>query len=145
MTFITQAYAFCLKGPKTGKMAQKNLANTYKKTNEQKNPRNPTVFGFIALTVFFQVPVNGVKESCRLQVSWKCWRTQKDYRAPPFKPRAHIVLITRCLFSQNSFSCVWYKLLQMSEIKQFVSAQSLMARKRKSLFFSFGKLDRPPK
>ena len=69
MTFITQAYAFCLKGPKTGKMAQKNLANTYKKNKRTKNPRNPTVFGFIALTVLFQVPVNRVKESARLQVS----------------------------------------------------------------------------
>lgn len=36
MALITQAYAFCLKGPKTGKMAQKNLANTYKKQINQK-------------------------------------------------------------------------------------------------------------
>ena len=49
MAFITQAYAFCLKGPKTGKMAQKNLANTYKKQINKKPPRNATVFGFIAL------------------------------------------------------------------------------------------------
>lgn len=39
MALITQAYAFCLKGPKTGKMAQKNLANTYKKQINQKNAK----------------------------------------------------------------------------------------------------------
>ena len=39
MALITQAYAFYLKGPKTGKMAQKNLANTYKKQINQKNAK----------------------------------------------------------------------------------------------------------
>ena len=42
MAFITQAYAFCLKGPKTGKMAPKNLANTYKK--QIKNPQEMLQF-----------------------------------------------------------------------------------------------------
>ena len=60
---------FASKALRQGRWPKRIWQILKKKNKRTKNPRNPTVFGFIALTLLSEVPVNRVKESARLQVS----------------------------------------------------------------------------